>query len=246
MGFGSCTDYGIWDLVPAWIMAYGIWFLHGLRHMGFGSSTDFGMKIGQKAASLLSLCPLGAPLMIGDAEDRPFLCGDGPNGPACPTLYKCHVSEGHDYGVCCADVDRLVKPGSCPVDASAAPGSSTPTSPPSGREEDSLLTEVVPEDAEELRCGVSCSHDLQCPSTQKCCLSDICGQHCIQPANLTGVMMKLHDPGRFDGRGMGGELTAYPVSLTDMCELTARRSNEKQLVFMAGFEPAVFLHEAET
>lgn len=63
------------------------------------------------------------------------------------------------------------------------------------KEIDPMLAEVeaiVQEEVEELRCGVSCSHDLQCPSTQKCCLSDICGQHCIQPANLTSKFLLSH------------------------------------------------------
>lgn len=73
--------------------------------------------------------------------------------------------------MCCAAVDELKKPGQCPVEGGGG---------------------VVGEsgEEEEMRCGASCLHDLQCPSTQRCCISDICGQHCVQPVNLTGKGFK--------------------------------------------------------
>nr|XP_053652019.1 LOW QUALITY PROTEIN: uncharacterized protein LOC128702033 [Cherax quadricarinatus] len=117
--------------------------------------------------SLSTLCAMGDPLMLDDSKQRPFLCGTDPGTPQCPTLYKCQVTRGQDYGVCCAAVEELEKPGQCPLEG----GSS--------------LVGVGGEE-EEMRCGASCLHDLQCPSTQKCCISDICGQHCVQPVNLTG------------------------------------------------------------
>ncbi|XP_042879578.1 uncharacterized protein LOC122258000 [Penaeus japonicus] len=122
--------------------------------------------------SLATLCPLGDPLMMDEREGRPFLCGSAPGTPQCPALYKCHVRSGHDYGVCCAAVDELQKPGQCPVEGSG-----------------SVLVGVGGEE-EEMRCGASCLHDLQCPSTQKCCISEICGQHCVQPANLTACLQQ--------------------------------------------------------
>lgn len=85
-------------------------------------------------------------------------------------LFSCVV--GQDYGVCCAAVDVLQKPGQCPLEGTGS-GSGVMLVGAGGEEE-------------EMRCGASCLHDLQCPSTQKCCISDICGQHCVQPANLTG------------------------------------------------------------
>ncbi|XP_037795742.1 balbiani ring protein 3-like [Penaeus monodon] len=122
--------------------------------------------------SLATMCPLGDPLMMDEKEGRPFLCGSAPGTPQCPALYKCHVRQGHDYGVCCAAVDELQKPGQCPVE-----GSGTVVVGVGGEEE-------------EMRCGASCLHDLQCPSTQKCCISEICGQHCVQPANLTACLQQ--------------------------------------------------------
>ncbi|XP_069977259.1 uncharacterized protein [Penaeus vannamei] len=122
--------------------------------------------------SLATMCPLGDPLMVNEKEGRPFLCGSAPGTPHCPALYKCHVRQGHDYGVCCAAVDELQKPGQCPVEGSG-----------------SVVVGVGGEE-EEMRCGASCLHDLQCPSTQKCCISEICGQHCVQPANLTACLQQ--------------------------------------------------------
>ncbi|KAK8727075.1 hypothetical protein OTU49_009926, partial [Cherax quadricarinatus] len=121
--------------------------------------------------SLSTLCAMGDPLMLDDSKQRPFLCGTDPGTPQCPTLYKCQVTRGQDYGVCCAAVEELEKPGQCPLEG----GSS--------------LVGVGGEE-EEMRCGASCLHDLQCPSTQKCCISDICGQHCVQPVNLTACLQQ--------------------------------------------------------
>ncbi|KAB7506062.1 hypothetical protein Anas_04154, partial [Armadillidium nasatum] len=81
----------------------------------------------------------------------------------------------HDYGVCCANVDELVKPGTCPADRH---------SKVSGNNGE------LPTDDPEVRCGVNCDHDLQCPSTQKCCMSSVCGQHCVQPSNLTACLQQ--------------------------------------------------------
>ncbi|XP_071535769.1 uncharacterized protein [Panulirus ornatus] len=121
--------------------------------------------------SLSNLCPMGDPLLVDESQKRPFLCGTEPGRPQCPTIYKCHVSPGQDYGVCCAAVDQLQKPGQCPLEG----GSS--------------LVGVGGEE-EEMRCGASCVHDFQCPSTQKCCISDICGQHCVLPANTTACLQQ--------------------------------------------------------
>ncbi|CAL4080089.1 unnamed protein product, partial [Meganyctiphanes norvegica] len=123
----------------------------------------------KKPRSLSNLCPLGEPLMLDDREQRPFLCGEDPGKPECPPLYKCNVAKGNDYGVCCAAVDELEKPGQCPMEGDTTQG---------------LLGE------EGMRCGASCLHDLQCPSTQKCCISSICGQHCVQPINLTACLQQ--------------------------------------------------------
>ncbi|KAK8392409.1 hypothetical protein O3P69_014644 [Scylla paramamosain] len=125
----------------------------------------------KKPRSLSSLCAMGEPLMMGEDQQRPFLCGSNPGTPSCPPLYKCDVSPGRDYGVCCAAVDELKKPGQCPVEGGGG-------------------VVGVGGEEEEMRCGASCLHDLQCPSTQKCCISDICGQHCVQPANLTACLQQ--------------------------------------------------------
>ena len=85
---------------------------------------------------------------------------------------------GDDYGVCCAAVDKLVKPGSCPVDAQTL----------TLQDENTVAGTEDEDDVVDMRCGATCQHDLQCPSTQKCCMSDICGQHCVQPVNLTSEL----------------------------------------------------------
>ncbi|XP_066984826.1 uncharacterized protein [Macrobrachium rosenbergii] len=125
----------------------------------------------KQARSLSSMCPLGDPLLLDEIQKKPFLCGTDPGKPECPPLYKCHVSRGQDYGVCCAAVDELKKPGECPL-------------------EDGNSLVGADGEQEEMRCGASCLHDLQCPSTQKCCISEICGQHCVQPANLTACLQQ--------------------------------------------------------
>ena len=88
-------------------------------------------------------------------------------------LFLCIIA-GAEYGVCCADVDQLVKPGVCPIVGFN-----------SSDLNDDVFNGTSMNSDNEIRCGASCEHDLQCPSTQKCCKSDICGQHCVQPNNLT-------------------------------------------------------------
>ncbi|XP_063231610.1 balbiani ring protein 3-like [Bacillus rossius redtenbacheri] len=88
-------------------------------------------------------------------SNRPFLCGTSPGRPNCPPLFRCLVQPGHDYGVCCPASFELQKPGSCP---------------PTGEDD---------------ACGLSCEHDLECASMQKCCESPGCGKHCTQPQNVT-------------------------------------------------------------
>nr|CAD7194476.1 unnamed protein product [Timema douglasi] len=88
-------------------------------------------------------------------SDRPFLCGTAPGRPNCPPLFSCFVQSGHDYGVCCPSSFELQKPGSCPAKSATD------------------------------ECGMSCEHDLECSSMQKCCTTDNCGKHCTQPQNVT-------------------------------------------------------------
>lgn len=80
-----------------------------------------------------------------------------------------------DYGVCCANMDELVKPGACPPNLGSRRKSEGQTN------DGTQSFEEI-----DVRCGANCDHDLQCPSTQKCCMSPVCGQHCVQPTNLTG------------------------------------------------------------
>ncbi|KAK3879471.1 hypothetical protein Pcinc_015965, partial [Petrolisthes cinctipes] len=94
--------------------------------------------------SLSSMCGLGDPLMVDERERRPFLCGTDPGKPQCPPLYRCHVAQGRDYGVCCAGGRRA--------------GEAWPVSDGGRR--------------------------------RKCCISEICGQHCVQPANLTACLQQ--------------------------------------------------------
>lgn len=34
-------------------------------------------------------------------------------------------------------------------------------------------------------CGSLCTHDLECPSVQKCCQTEQCGSSCVNPKNVT-------------------------------------------------------------
>ncbi|KAG7298116.1 hypothetical protein JYU34_018885 [Plutella xylostella] len=87
--------------------------------------------------------------------NRPFLCGTDPGKPNCPPLYRCLVDQGNDYGVCCPASLELQKPSTCPAPSL---------------------------DGE---CGIPCTHDLECPSVQKCCDGAECGRHCVLPQNVT-------------------------------------------------------------
>lgn len=66
------------------------------------------------------------------------------------------VLTGNDYGVCCPASLKIQKSGSCPAADN--------------------ITE----------CGLPCTHDLECPSIQKCCNGDKCGSTCVHPKNVTG------------------------------------------------------------
>jgi hypothetical protein len=150
--------------------------------------------LGKRGRSLENICPVGDPLRISDTV-RPFLCGNDPGKPNCPPMYQCLVQKGkiflsnfrrpilkissslksifkfvllsnilkakiitgNDYGVCCPASLKIQKTGSCP--------------------------EKLDEDFE---CGSSCTHDLECPSVQKCCQTEQCGSSCTHPKNVTG------------------------------------------------------------
>ncbi|XP_060536767.1 fibrillin-1-like isoform X2 [Cylas formicarius] len=109
----------------------------------------------KKGRSLDNICPVGDPLRISDTV-RPFLCGNDLGKPTCPPMYQCLVQKGNDYGVCCPASLKIQKTGTCP----------------SGLDSD-------------IECGPLCTHDLECPSIQKCCQSDQCGSSCTNPTNLT-------------------------------------------------------------
>ncbi|XP_045483161.1 balbiani ring protein 3-like [Harmonia axyridis] len=109
----------------------------------------------KKGRSLDSICPVGDPLRISETV-RPFLCGNDPGKPTCPPMYQCLVQKGNDYGVCCPASLKIQKSGSCPSS-----------------------------DDNKTECGLPCSHDLECPSIQKCCNNDKCGSSCIHPKNVT-------------------------------------------------------------
>ncbi|XP_046997028.1 balbiani ring protein 3-like isoform X1 [Schistocerca americana] len=113
----------------------------------------------KRGRSLNDLCPSGEPLKITNTP-RPFLCGLSPGKPQCPPLYQCMVNTGHDYGVCCPASFSLQKPGSCPIWDQNDPNNS-------------------------ITCGMKCNYDLECPSMQKCCETDVCGKHCSQPQDVT-------------------------------------------------------------
>lgn len=113
----------------------------------------------KRGRSLANICPVGEPLRISDTV-RPFLCGNDPGKPTCPPLYQCLVQKGNDYGVCCPASLQIQKTGNCPA-----------------------TNHTVAE------CGNLCTHDLECPSLQKCCKVDQCGggtaSTCVHPANVT-------------------------------------------------------------
>ncbi|VEN35788.1 unnamed protein product [Callosobruchus maculatus] len=109
----------------------------------------------KKGRSLENVCPIGEPLRISDTV-RPFLCGNEASKPQCPPLYQCLVQKGNDYGVCCPASLKIQKTGTCPAKLDAA-----------------------------APCGTMCSHDLECPSIQKCCHTEECGMSCIHPENIT-------------------------------------------------------------
>ncbi|XP_012545066.1 balbiani ring protein 3 isoform X2 [Bombyx mori] len=109
----------------------------------------------KRGRSLQNICPVGEPLLISETS-RPFLCGTDPGKPNCPPLYRCLVESGNDYGVCCPASLELQKAGTCPEPAT-----------------------------KDLDCSTPCSHDLECPSMQKCCDGGECGRHCVLPHNVT-------------------------------------------------------------
>ncbi|KAF5293262.1 hypothetical protein FQR65_LT11002 [Abscondita terminalis] len=109
----------------------------------------------KRGRSLDNICPVGDPLRISDTV-RPFLCGNEPSKPSCPVLYQCLVQQGNDYGVCCPASLKIQKSGSCPA-----------------------ANEKL------YDCGSLCTHDLECPSVQKCCSTDQCGSSCVHPKNVT-------------------------------------------------------------
>lgn len=69
---------------------------------------------------------------------------------------------GHDYGVCCPASLKIQKTGTCPS-----------------------------HDENFYDCGILCTHDLECPSIQKCCQTDQCGSSCTHPKNVTGNYLKI-------------------------------------------------------
>jgi len=107
----------------------------------------------KQARSISSLCPTGVPMTM-PATERPYLCGNQEGQPKCPNLFNCVVQPDADYGVCCADPDRIEKPGTC-----------------AARDERFNST----------MCGVPCRHDLECQGADKCCDDDQCGKHCMPP-----------------------------------------------------------------
>ncbi|XP_057651996.1 uncharacterized protein LOC130891358 isoform X1 [Diorhabda carinulata] len=109
----------------------------------------------KRGRSLDNICPVGDPLRISETV-RPFLCGNDLGKPQCPPLYQCLVQTGNDYGVCCPASLKIQKTGMCPNEMQG-----------------------------NLPCGKICSHDLECPSVQKCCGTEKCGLSCIHPENIT-------------------------------------------------------------
>ncbi|XP_076257897.1 uncharacterized protein LOC143194965 [Rhynchophorus ferrugineus] len=109
----------------------------------------------KRGRSLDNICPVGDPLRISDTV-RPFLCGTDPGKPTCPPLYQCFVQKGNDYGVCCPASLKIQKTGQCPIQSE-----------------------------NDFECGTLCTHDLECPSVQKCCHTNQCGSSCMHPKNVT-------------------------------------------------------------
>ncbi|CAG9859737.1 unnamed protein product [Phyllotreta striolata] len=112
----------------------------------------------KRGRSLENICPVGDPLRISDTA-RPFLCGNDPGKPQCPPLYQCFVQTGNDYGVCCPASLKIQKTGTCPANKDS----------------------TTPQNCDRS----SCTHDLECPSVQKCCDIAECGRSCIHPTNVT-------------------------------------------------------------
>ncbi|CAG9764049.1 unnamed protein product [Ceutorhynchus assimilis] len=110
----------------------------------------------KRGRSLDNICPVGDPLRISETI-RPFLCGNDAGKPTCPPMYQCLVQKGNDYGVCCPASLKIQKTGQCPI-----------------KVED-----------KNLECGNLCTHDLECPSVQKCCQTEQCGSSCMHPKNVT-------------------------------------------------------------
>ncbi|XP_018322456.1 balbiani ring protein 3 isoform X2 [Agrilus planipennis] len=130
----------------------------------------------KRGRSLENICPVGDPLRISDSI-RPFLCGNDPGKPTCPPMYQCLVQSGNDYGVCCPASLSLKKPGTCPGTADTM-----------------------------VECGSTCTHDLECPSVQKCCNTDQCGRSCSHPQNITEcihqrMLSELLSVSEREGRG---------------------------------------------
>uniref|UniRef100_A0A1Y1L736 Thyroglobulin type-1 domain-containing protein n=1 Tax=Photinus pyralis TaxID=7054 RepID=A0A1Y1L736_PHOPY len=152
----------------------------------------------KRGRSLDNICPVGGPLRISETV-RPFLCGNEPSKPTCPPLYQCLVQPGNDYGVCCPASLKIQKSGSCPA-----------------------ATE------KQYDCGLLCTHDLECPSVQKCCSSDQCGSSCVHPKNVTEcfhqkTLSSLLAVNERVGRG-------YVPQCTDDGEFTPKQCSKNGLV----------------
>lgn len=66
--------------------------------------------------------------------------------------------------MCCPASLKIQKTGSCPIDIE-----------------------------KHQHCGAMCTHDLECPSVQKCCNTEQCGQSCVHPKNVTGKLIVKDD-----------------------------------------------------
>lgn len=153
----------------------------------------------KRGRSLENYCPIGDPLKIIETG-LPFLCGNEPSKPACPPMFQCLVKNGHDYGVCCPASLNIQKAGQCPA------------------------SQADKED----ECGISCQHDLECHSIQKCCESSSCGKHCVHPQNLTECIhqRKLADLLAINERAGKG----YVPQCTERGEFEPRQCSRNGLV----------------
>lgn len=133
----------------------------------------FLLQLGKRGRSLDSICPVGDPLRISDTI-RPFLCGNDPGKPTCPPLYQCLVQPGKSSKF-------LSFPRTRPTTNLA--GNDYGVCCPASLKIQKAGT--CPE-KHEGECGQLCSHDLECPSVQKCCGSEECGSSCVHPKNVTG------------------------------------------------------------